>query len=992
MTQTLKNTITYFALSLPILISCYAHADLKPQEHTPIDVKSTMSESNMAYQNQNTVSDNILKIQNKSLTDKNDYYLTTLPNNLKVLLVSDPKAERFSASLSVNVGSFQDPKQQQGLAHFLEHMLFLGTKKHPESGNYQSYINTHGGSHNAYTSTDTTNFYFDIKPSAYEGALDRFSQFFISPLFSEKLTQREKNAVDAEYKAKLKTESRRNTQALKTLINPEHPYSHFTVGNLDTLKDRPNNPLREQLLNLYKDNYYSDNMALVMVANRPYKEMAALARHYFSDIPNKNRTIKKTESSPTLIPVGKPHLQFVRSLIDSNTLSFYYQIDAQQHNYKTQPTRYLSYILGNENKGSLYASLKSEGLINGISTSTSPDYGDNAFFTVKIHLTDEGLEKIDTVAKRFFATVSLLRSSPINSLYLEEGLKLSQLRYHYQGYVDPQNLARSLSARMLKIPTMDILSSFRLESVASKKQLQHLLQQLNPENLLIQVVTNKTFPESWAAEDKNWKVEPWYQSEYNNSTLSQLFLDLINLSVKNTHVSLPEKNNFIPESLELIEETDPTPSIVYQKEGFTYWNKSDPSFDKPVMMNFLGIRFNHAADTPQHTLLNKLWSRLFNDSISESTYAPFVAGLGYAFYPHTNGATLRTNGYSDKQSTYITWLIDQLFLFRPNPARFEQARIELQKDLTNQKSRQAYRNANSALSTLITKNSFTTAQLENALATISFEELQNYTKNAREDFDVIGYSTGNSTKEQTQELANSIYKRFAGRLTPKEPQQIETKKLTAQKKHHYQFDSTSDDSVVLYTLIDTSKQASTTNKAIKEKAGFAILRKLISSPFYQELRTKQQLGYIVGAQDLSVRNTPILGLLIQSPNKDTITIIKAIETFLEEQRNRLHNLPEGEFEAAKSALLSELRMTAKNLSDNALSEWHQIAKPEPDFQTREEWIASVENIQRQDFVAFIKEKLQSTDSAKIIIHNKTFPIELIDQHNWIETSPDTPNL
>ena len=989
---------TCIALSFSALISLSIHAGIAPstQQHSSLDAGNEMSKNKTSQVQKSTnaaMADNkIINIQKKSLTDKNSYHLITLPNNLKVLLVSDPQAERFSASLSVNVGNFQDPEEQQGLAHFLEHMLFLGTEKYPESGNYQSYINTHGGSHNAYTSTDTTNFYFDIKPSAYEGALDRFSQFFIAPLFSESLTQREKNAVDAEYRAKLKTESRRNNQALKTLINPEHPYSRFTVGSLDTLKDRPNAPLREQLLNLYRHNYYSENMALVMVANRSYEEMASLAIQYFSDIPSKGKIVQEEKHIPALIVAGKPHLQFMRSLIDSNTLNFYYQIDAQNKHYKTQPTRYLSYILGNENTGSLYASLKSEGLINGISASTSTDYEDNAFLIITIRLTNDGLEKIDTVAKRFFATISLLKSSPINPMYIEEGLKLSQLMYNNQSYVDPQNLARSLSARMLKMPTEDILSSFRLESAASEEQVNHLLQQLNPENLLIQVVTDKAFPERWANQKTTWQIEPWYQSEYSNNHLSPLLLDFINLSVKSTQVSLPEKNKFIPESLDLIEEKNHTPSIVFKKEGFTYWHKSDSSFGKPVAMNFIGIRFDHAADTPKHTLLNRLWSRLFNDSISESTYAPFVAGLGYTFYPHTNGATLRTNGYSDKQDTYIVWLIDQLFLFRPNLVRFDQAKVQLKKDLANQKSRQAYRNANSALNTLITKNSFTTKQLEDALSQLSLQDLQDYTKKAREDFDIMGYSTGNSTKEQTKELADALYKRFVGRLNPRKPLEIETKSLTAQQKYHYQFESTSDDSVILYTIIDTSKQTSTASKAITEKACFSILRTLISSPFYQDLRTNQQLGYIVGAQDLSIRNTPMLGLLVQSPNKDSITIINAMETFLKEQRVRLHNLPEGEFENAKNTLLSELRMAAKNLSDNALREWHQIAKPEPDFQTKEEWIESVEKIQRKDFIAFIKDKLQSTDTAKVIIHNKTLPPGFMEQQGWIEAWPSTLNL
>ena len=267
----------------------------------------------------------ILTIQNKSTSDKNSYHLITLPNHLKVLLVSDPQAERYSASLSVKVGSFHDPKNQQGLAHFLEHMLFLGTEKFPEPGNYQSYINTHGGSHNAYTSTDTTNYYFDITPSAYEGALDRFSQFFISPLFSDELAQREKNAVDAEYKAKLKDENRRNNQALKTLTNPDHPYSHFTVGSLETLKDRPGSPLRKQLLTLYKNNYYAENMALVLVANLPYSQLAALAKDYFSGISNHHT----------------PHNDHLPELINSNKnqVTICSLVNRQQHSESLLPDR-----------------------------------------------------------------------------------------------------------------------------------------------------------------------------------------------------------------------------------------------------------------------------------------------------------------------------------------------------------------------------------------------------------------------------------------------------------------------------------------------------------------------------------------------------------------------------------------------------------------------------------------------------------------------------
>ncbi len=117
----------------------------------------------------------------QSPNDKRHYLALTLSNDLPVLLVHQQDAEKSAAALTVNVGHFDDPAERQGLAHFLEHMLFLGTTKYPDAGEYQHFINHHGGSHNAWTGTEHSSFFFDIDTDYFEQALDRFADMFKAP-------------------------------------------------------------------------------------------------------------------------------------------------------------------------------------------------------------------------------------------------------------------------------------------------------------------------------------------------------------------------------------------------------------------------------------------------------------------------------------------------------------------------------------------------------------------------------------------------------------------------------------------------------------------------------------------------------------------------------------------------------------------------------------------------------------------------------------------
>lgn len=87
----------------------------------------------------------------KSASDPRLYQAIQLDNHMTVLLVSDPQAVKSLSALVVPVGSLQDPDNHLGLAHYLEHMTLMGSKKYPQPDCLAEYLKLHGGSHNAST-------------------------------------------------------------------------------------------------------------------------------------------------------------------------------------------------------------------------------------------------------------------------------------------------------------------------------------------------------------------------------------------------------------------------------------------------------------------------------------------------------------------------------------------------------------------------------------------------------------------------------------------------------------------------------------------------------------------------------------------------------------------------------------------------------------------------------------------------------------------------
>ena len=226
------------------------------------------------------------------------YDLFVLPNKLEVITISDPETAVASAAMDVDLGSMSDPKDLPGLAHFIEHMLFLGTEKYPNESGYQNYLSEHGGYSNASTSLENTNYHFNVTSGHLKDVLDQFAAFFTCPLFTQSATDRELKAIESEHAKNVQSDVFRFFQFIKDVSNPDYPFSNFATGNMATLREQPaakGIDTRDKMIDHYRAHYSANLMKLVIYGKESNEVLRQWVEQMFSDIPNKDLSPPKHE-------------------------------------------------------------------------------------------------------------------------------------------------------------------------------------------------------------------------------------------------------------------------------------------------------------------------------------------------------------------------------------------------------------------------------------------------------------------------------------------------------------------------------------------------------------------------------------------------------------------------------------------------------------------------------------------------------------------------
>ncbi|KAJ1566616.1 Insulinase (Peptidase M16), partial [Cladochytrium tenue] len=572
--------------------------------------------------------------------------------------------------MDVHVGQLCDPDELPGLAHFCEHLLFMGTEAYPSENEYSEFLAAHAGASNAFTSADHTNYYFDVNADHLEGAFDRFIHFFIDPLFSASCTERELLAVDSEHRKNLQSDGWRIHQLDKDLCDPSHPYAHFGTGSIETLRDEPARrgiDVREELLKFHARYYSANIMTLVILGKEPVEQLARWVVDKASAIKNISAAVPTFDKHP----LSEAHLLTeirIKPVKDLRELRIVFPLPDLTPQYLCKPTDYVSHLVGHESEGSWAQEL-----------SAGSHLGAKGFefFTIAISLTEKGSKHHEEIVKLVFAYLEVIRNAgPVDWIY-EESKNLSDVFFRFAEKTHPSSFVSRVAGHLHDYPPEHALCGPRVMFQMDRAAIAHVLT----------VFINSDF------DSNGWDAAKWYGTEYKCTPLSE------DLKTKETR-----------------------PTIIIDTPTVRLWHKKDDTFWVPKAQANLLLKSPLAYATSVTAIHAQLYARLVEDAMNEYTYFAEVAGLSMAlkvnpdlrergrvfrkltafidafkmWHPPwndqstTDGIELTVRGYNDKLPLLVTKVVEAIKTLRIDAERFVAIKEEAGRQLKNFAMEQPY--------------------------------------------------------------------------------------------------------------------------------------------------------------------------------------------------------------------------------------------------------------------------------------------------------------
>jgi insulysin len=896
----------------------------------------------------------VLPILTPTLAERTTLKLR-LKNGLEAYLISDPGLDQSAAALSVRAGSWNDPEEYPGMAHFCEHLLFMGNVTYPNEFEYMQFIADHGGYVNASTYPDHTSYYFSVNNEAYFDALDRFSHFFIDPLFAKSGIDRELHAVDQEHAKNIEHDGWRQFMVFKETANESHPIVKFSTGNAKTLSGIPTDIVKQW----YQDHYSANQMQLLAISPTPLEELTDYVLQCFSKVSTAS-VIPEEIQEPMTSEKQRGHITYIKPIKDLKVLSLQWEVSEEFARDVDRGTLSLvSYALSNKDENSLLAQLKREKIAESLSVSQDRMGKKELLFGIDIFLTEQGASQIDTAIERTFQAIAGLKKAGIPRSLFEELHTIANINYQYQSREDAFEFVMHNAFNMLyeNIDTFPLKSNTYTTYDPGFNNA--FLQTLTPQTCLFSVIADPALVH--VSLDKK---EKWMDVEYTIREIPQQKLDAWSTLAEHPQIGSVRANPFLPEKLEIMPVTEEVaPQLIADDAMGQIYFAPDARYYVPEASAILNFKTPLLDGSAKASVLIDLYLKAIKDTLSSTLFFANQANLNTSCRYQNMKLSLFVQGYSDKLPLLLKELFTASKQVIPTKEQFQIYQQSLTSAYDNASKELPVFQAREILSNLIFNDTPTNTEKLKIISAITYEDFLQFSSNLFEKIYIEGIFYGNLKENEAHNLWTSLKQTLAATPYPRNEQKNKTVLLLSQSHGPYMVVQNTERQGNAVLLLIEEGPFSLENRAIQQ-----LVSKALQDSFFDTLRTKQQTAYIAQSWDSEVERQLLQFFAVQSSTHHPSDLLARFELFLEDFLKQIpEDIPIERFETIKKMLITTIEMPPENMQGMATRLSTLAFDYEGDFDWLNKRIKSIEAVTYEQFIEGAKMFLSRANARRLAI-------------------------
>ena len=735
-------------------------------------------------------------------------------------------------------------------------------------------------------------------------------------------------------------------QLNKSLSNPKHPFCHFSTGNYQTLHDDPLKrgvAIRDEFIKFYKKHYSANLMKLVILGRESLDTLESWAEELFSPIVNQDLPRNRWDEVAPYTDKELATQIFAKPVFDIRSLDIYFPYRDEEDFYESQPGGYLSHLIGHEGPGSILAYLKGKGWATELGAGQEPVSPGTAFFTVSVRMTEEGLKQYREIIKVVFQYIAMLKETSPQQWVVDELKTMSEVNFRFKQKRPPSRTTSSLSGRMQKpYPRDRLLSGPSLIRKFNPEAIKQGLSYLRPDNFRFTLVSQE-YPGKWNNKEK------WYGTDYNYENIPSDLLKEIEAAAEEpaqsrpSNLRMPSTNKFIPEKLDVerkeVSEPLNAPKLLRNDDGVRVWFKKDDRFWVPKANVHVMLRSALAHITPRITVISDLFCELIYDALVEYSYAAELAGLSYDLQSYSTGLSVSVHGYNDKMSVLLEKVMETVRKGEMSDDRFLIVKERLMRSFRNFDYQPPYNQVGTYSRWLSSEKGWINEQMQAEIPSVTAQDVRDFIPQLLSQLHIEVLAHGNLYKEDALKMTELVEKILKPSNLP--PSQWRSKRtLILPQGSNYIYGRTLQDpenvnhciEYIIYVGDDQDR---------KLRAKVMLLAQMTNEPCFDQLRTKEQLGYVVFSGPSMHNNWLGYRLLIQSERPPEY-LEERIDAFLVQFQTELTNMSDEEFEKHKKSLINKRLESLKYLNAETTRFWSHIMSERYDF---EQGLPSTDSIQ-----------------------------------------------